>query len=93
MKGLPTNRESLALYRDILRTARHFTWVNDAGQPWRTVLVENARAEFEQARYESDPLVIARLQFVGRDCLNRTKDQLFSASQAMRDNIDKTRTK
>ena len=92
MKLLPINRESLALYRDILRTSRQFTWVNDAGQPWGALLAANARTEFEQARYESDPLVVARLQFVGRDCLNQTKDKLFSAAKAMQDNIDKTRT-
>ena len=93
MKGLSTNRESLALYRDILRTARAFTWSNEAGLPWGSVLAANARKEFEQARYEADPLVVARLQFVGRDCLNQTKDKMASAVQAMHDNIDRTRTK
>ena len=92
MKALPTNRESLALYRDILRAARAFTWVNEAGQPWGSVLAANARTEFEQARYEADPLIVARLQFVGRDCLNQTKDKVALAAQEMCDNIDKTRT-
>jgi hypothetical protein len=95
MKGVPNlmNRESLALYRDILRAARVFTWNNAAGQPWRGLLIANARKEFEQARLENDPLVVARLLFVGRDCLNQTKDKLAGAVQAMKDNIDRTRTK
>ena len=92
MKGLKiVNRESLALYRDILRASRMFTWNNEKGVPWREVLTVNARHEFEQARYESDPLVIARIQFVGRDCLNQTKDKFSAAAQAMQDNIEKTR--
>ena len=92
MKIVRLNTESLALYRDIIRAARVFTWNNEKGQPWRGLLVANAKKEFEQARYESDPLVVAQLLFVGRDCLNQTKDKLASAVTAMRDNIDKTRT-
>ena len=87
------NLESISLYREILRTSRSFTWTNEAGDSWGNVLASNARKEFEQARYESDPLVVARLQFVGRDCLNQTKDKLAGAAQAMKDNIDKTRTR
>ena len=86
------NRESLALYRDILRASRMFTWSNEKGEPWGEVLAVNARHEFEQARHERDPIVIARLQFVGRDCLTQTKDKFNAATQAMHDNIDKTRT-
>jgi hypothetical protein len=87
------NAESLALYRDILRTSRMFTWKNEMGQSWGALLAANARKEFEQARYESDPLVVARMLFVGRDCLNQTKDKLASAIEALHNNIDKTRTK
>jgi len=93
MKGLPLrNAESLALYRDILRTARMFTWKNEAGAEWGAVLAANARKEFEQARFETDPLVLARMLFVGRDCLTQTKDKIASAVVKMRENIDKTRT-
>jgi hypothetical protein len=85
--------ESLKLYRDILRASKHFTWVNPAGVPWSNVLKENARKEFEQARYESDHLVVTRLLFVGRDCLNQSTDKYFKATQALTDNIEKTRTR
>ncbi len=94
MKGpaLLRNAESLALYRDILRTARMFTWKNEAGEEWGAVLAANARKEFEQARFETDPLVLARMHFVGRDCLVQTKDKIAAAVVKMQDNIDKTRT-
>ena len=53
----------------------------------------NARTEFEQARYETDKLIIARMLFVGRDCLHQSKLKLESAADAMNDNIDRTRTR
>jgi hypothetical protein len=84
--------ESIRLYRDILRAARMFTWRNQAGELWSDVLRKNARLEFEQARNEKDPLVIARMLVVGRDALNQATDKVFAATKAMNDNIDRTRT-
>lgn len=84
--------ESLKLYRDILRASRLFTWCNEQGVPWRIILCQNARKEFEQARHEKDHLVITRLLFVGRDCLNQTTDKYAQAAKAMNDKIDKSRT-
>jgi hypothetical protein len=86
------NPESLRLYRDILRASRSFFWRNEKGDLWSDVLKKNARQEFEQARHETDKLVIAQLIFVGRDCLEQTKGKLDSAAAAVRDNVDKTRT-
>jgi len=88
----PYKAESLKLYRDILRASRGFTWNNEKGIPWSFILRQNARKEFEQARFERDPAVITRLLFVGRDCLNQTMEKVASASKSMRDNIDRTRT-
>ncbi len=86
------NLESIRLYRDILRASRMFIWRNDKGELWSDLLRKNARKEFEQAKYENDPLVIARLLFVGRDCLNQTKQKLESTIAAVKNNIDKSRT-
>ena len=85
------NIESIRLYRDILRATRMFIWVNEAGEPWSKVLKRNARKEFEQSRYERDPTVIARLLFVGRDCLNQTKEKFIQAQQKIEENIKNTR--
>lgn len=84
--------ESLKLYRDILRATRMFTWTNPKGELWSDVLRQNARKEFEQARFERDPLVVTRLLVVGRDCLNQTADKFLAAAKAVNDNIDRTRT-
>lgn len=85
--------ESLKLYRDILRATRFFTWNNEQGIPWSEILRQNARKEFEQARYETDPLIITRLLFVGRDCLNQTVEKFIATQQKIKDNIEKTRNK
>jgi hypothetical protein len=55
--------------RDILRTAKHFYWCNDDGEQWSVILKESARKEFETARSERDPLIVARLLVVGQQAL------------------------
>ena len=87
------NAAAIALYRDILRAAGQFTWKNAKGEMWRDILKVNARKEFEQARFERDPEIIARLLFVGRDCLNQTTEKFSQAAKTIQDNIDKTRTR
>ncbi|TFJ80387.1 hypothetical protein NSK_008294 [Nannochloropsis salina CCMP1776] len=94
--GLPTigpNREALRLYREILRTARRFYWPNDEGEPWREVLRREARKEFEQARAEKDPLIIARLLVVGRDCVMQTQYKFDMTQQKIKEKVDRTRTR
>ena len=70
-----------------------FTWRNQAGELWSDVLRKNARHEFEQARYETDPVLITRMLVVGRDALNQTREKFLAAAQAVNDNIDKTRNR
>ncbi|XP_008785053.1 uncharacterized protein LOC103703824 [Phoenix dactylifera] len=76
-----TRREVLGLYRDILRATRFFTWPDSRGVPWRDVLRENARREFEEARFERDPEVVTRLLIGGRDAVQKALDKLVEASK------------
>lgn len=71
-----SRREALSLYRDILRASRFFMWVNPQGMMWRDVLRENARREFEEARFEEDPEVITRLLIGGHDAVQSALDKL-----------------
>jgi hypothetical protein len=87
-----TKSESIRLYRDILRTCKTFVWKNDKGIMWSHVLRDNARKEFEQCKHEKDPLVVAQLLFIGRDCLNKTNEGLLKAKEKLVNNIDKSRT-
>uniref|UniRef100_A0A1D1Y6A6 LYR motif-containing protein 4B n=1 Tax=Anthurium amnicola TaxID=1678845 RepID=A0A1D1Y6A6_9ARAE len=80
-----TRREALSLYRDVLRATRFFPWPDARGVPWREVLRENARREFEQARYERDPEVITRLLIGGRDAVQAALDKLVEQHRKMAD--------
>ncbi|KAF6158024.1 hypothetical protein GIB67_004163 [Kingdonia uniflora] len=71
-----TRREALSLYRDIIRATRFFSWTDSRGNLWRDTLRENARREFEEARFESDPEVITRLLISGSDAVQATLDKL-----------------
>ncbi|XP_051139130.1 uncharacterized protein LOC127256938 [Andrographis paniculata] len=71
-----TRREALSLYRDIIRATRFFTWPDSRGVLWRDVLRENARKEFEEARFEKDPEVVTRLLIGGRDAVQTAIDKL-----------------
>ncbi|KAA8521710.1 hypothetical protein F0562_012383 [Nyssa sinensis] len=71
-----TRREVLSLYRDILRATRFFMWPDSRGVLWRDVLRENARKEFEDARFEKDPEIITRLLIGGRDAVQSALEKL-----------------
>jgi hypothetical protein len=90
---MSTRREALKLYRDILRAVKYFPHRNEQGVPWAEVLRKSARKEFEEAKFLRDPLEITRLLVVGRDCLDKTLEKMSAANQAVRDHIDKTRTR
>lgn len=82
--------EALSLYREILRTAKHFHWAEEKSKrPWNKILKEQARKEFEASKQESDPLVIARLLVTGRDCLQQVQIKFNEATQAAWKRIDK----
>ncbi|KAL2522296.1 LYR family of Fe/S cluster biogenesis protein [Forsythia ovata] len=71
-----TRREALSLYRDIIRATRFFMWPDSRGVLWRDVLRENARKEFEDARFEKDPEIVTRLLIGGRDAVQSALDKL-----------------
>eukprot|EP00898_Chlorokybus_atmophyticus_P001965 jgi/Chlat1/276/Chrsp1S03162 len=75
-------REALALYRDVLRLARLFTWPDEQGRPWREVIETSARTEYEAARFEKDPEVVGRLLVQGRDYVEQTLDRMAEKVQA-----------
>jgi Complex 1 protein (LYR family) len=98
--------EALSLYREILRTAKHFHWADTTsagssagaagsaaaggtGEPWNRRLRQQARAEFEQAREETDPLVLARLLVTGRDCVQQVQNRFNAATQAAWQRIER----
>ena len=77
---LTTKREALSLYRAVWRASFMFVWKNERGVEWKEVIRESARKEFEAARHEREPEMVARLLLGGRDCLNQTM-QKFAVKQ------------
>ncbi|KAK1375795.1 Embryo defective family protein [Heracleum sosnowskyi] len=71
-----TRREALSLYRDIIRATRFFMWPDSRGVLWRDILRENARKEFEDAKFEKDPEIITKLLIGGREAVESAIDKL-----------------
>ena len=46
------------------------------------MLKTSARREFEEARHEHDPLIIARMLVVGRQCVVKTQHKFDAASRS-----------
>jgi Complex 1 protein (LYR family) len=84
MTKVVRNKEAISLYREILRTAKHFHWSDkdNSGRPWNAVLREQARKEFEQSKEETDPLIIARMLVTGRDCVQQIQNKFNDATVA-----------
>lgn len=74
--------EALSLYREILRTAKHFHWCDDKGIPWNQSLRKQARQEFEASKEETDPLILTRLLVTGRDCVQQVQQRFNAADEA-----------
>ena len=82
-------KEALSLYREILRTAKHFHWADEkTGKPWNKILKENARKEFEESKQEKDPLVLARMTVTGRDAVQQVQIRFNEATAAAWKRID-----
>ena len=83
-------KEALSLYREILRTAKHFHWADEkTGEPWNKMLAKKARQEFEESRNETDPLIIARMLVTGRDCVQQIQNRFNEVTQAAWKRISK----
>ena len=50
-----------------------------------------ARKEFEEARHERDPLIVARLLVVGRQCVLDTQVKFNAMEDQMRAHVERTR--
>jgi hypothetical protein len=64
--GITSSRqEALRLYREILKTADAFSWMDDHGRVWRDEIARSARREFEDWSGERDPELSANRIMVG----------------------------
>lgn len=87
-KSGTSRRETLSLYREILRTCKAFHWCDDKGHPWNQKLRIEARKEFEASREETDPLIIARMLVTGRDCVQQIQQKFNEADRKAWERIE-----
>jgi len=73
MEYLGTIDKIISIYSKVFQSSYTLTLIILRSR----VLIDSARKEFEQAKYERDPLIIAQLLLVGRDCLNQSIDKVF----------------
>ena len=86
---MTTKREALSLYRAVWRASFMFVWKNERGLEWKEVIRESARKEFEAARHERDPEMVARLLLTGRDYLDQAMQKFHDKRQAIIDEENK----
>jgi hypothetical protein len=86
---LTTKREALSLYRAVWRASFMFVWKNERGVEWKDVIRESARKEFEAARQERDPEMVARLLLTGRDYLDQAVRKFLEKRQKIIDEENK----
>ena len=81
LRSSVTRTEALALYRDILRTAKAFHWCDEKGIPWHTKLRTEARKEFDASKEEKDPLIIARMLVTGQEFVQEVQRKFNEADR------------
>ena len=86
-----TNIEVLRLYREVLVMTRRFTWANEDGDPWDTILRKTARTEFEELRSETDTVKLAKFMITWRDALGRIHEKVNKAEMEMMNHVDSSR--
>eukprot|EP01080_Neovahlkampfia_damariscottae_P008386 gene8386-211_t len=95
-------REAIKLYREILKTAKMFTWEDERGVKWSELIKMSAREEFESSKQENDPEVLARamvnaqmaltdLQGKFKEQQEKLKAEQFKKDEELKRNINMTR--
>ncbi len=72
----PPKRESLILYRDVLKLAKKFYWCHKNGKEWSEILVKSARKEFEENRDLLDSAELGRKLVIGRQAIIEVDEKI-----------------
>lgn len=71
---------------------QRFTWANEDGTSWRTILKQTARAEFEQIRTESDTVKVGKFILTWRDAVQRIHEKVNETQMKIMKHVDESRT-
>ena len=72
----PPKRESLILYRDIIKLAKKFFWRHKNGQEWSDILLKSSRKEFEENRDLFDSAEIGRKLVIARQAIIELEEKI-----------------
>ena len=86
------NPEILRLYRDVMKMTQRFTWANEDGTSWKTILQKTARAEFEQIRKETDSVKVGKFIITWRDSIMRIHEKVNETQMKIMKHVDESRT-
>mmetsp|Transcript_2710 Transcript_2710/g.4604 ORF Transcript_2710/g.4604 Transcript_2710/m.4604 type:complete len:140 (-) Transcript_2710:27-446(-) len=86
------NREVLAMYREVLKMTKRFTWNNEDGEPWKDILARAYRQEFEAMRQETDQVKVSKFLLTQRESIQRIHSKVNKATLEMMKHVDESRT-
>lgn len=86
-----SRREVLTLYRDVWKMTSRFDWKNEDGLEWRDILRRSARVEFEEAKDEPNPLVVAQFVLTWKDVNLRLHEKVNAVQLSMMTHVEDTR--
>eukprot|EP00347_Sterkiella_histriomuscorum_P007815 403347456 len=86
------NAELLRLYRDVLKMTQRFTWANEDGTQWKTILQKSSRQEFEMMRKETDSVKVAQFMLTWKDAIMRIHDKVNETQMKIMKHVDESRT-
>ena len=76
-------KQSVFLYRRILRLTSHMTHYDENGVPWRDIVRFSARKEFDSSKQEPDGEVLARALFNAQLAIDDFEEKLLKKQQSL----------
>jgi hypothetical protein len=90
---LPPKKESLVLYRDVIKVCRKFFWNNQNGKEWSVILQKSARKEFEENRNLLDSAEVGRKLVIGRQAILEVEEKILKVHSDMNKFVEETKNK
>ena len=87
----PPKRESLLLYRDVIKIARKFYWRHNNGKEWSEILLKSARKEFEENRDLLDSAELGRRLVIGRQAIIELDEKINKTHHEMNNFFTETK--
>ena len=71
---------------------QRFTWANEDGTSWKTILQKTARSEFEQIRKETDSVKVGKFIITWRDSVMKIHEKVNETQMKIMKHVDESRT-